>query len=106
MTPWSSPFRIPEWARCCCCHRRVPMPARLFRERSVTILVGLVRRSFNRLRRSLFFSDSADSSILHRRESELTIVREFACLTKRKLTSKVVVFKSCYSQQGAFCYDT
>src|SRR2546425_1296964 len=66
MTHGSSPLRTPQWARCCCCHRRVPMPARLFRERSVTILVGLVRRSFNRLKRSLSSYDCVDSFILHR----------------------------------------
>jgi len=42
------------------------MPARLFRERFVTILVGLVLLFSNRLRKNLFFSDSVDSFTLHR----------------------------------------
>src|SRR5437879_965297 len=42
------------------------MPARVFRERCVTILVGLVLLFSSRLRKSLFFSDSVDSFTLHR----------------------------------------
>src|SRR2546426_5696104 len=48
------------------------MPARLFRERFVTILVGLVLLFSNRLRKDLFFSDSVDSFTLHRIVSDFS----------------------------------
>ena len=59
--PRVKPVSYTGQARCCCCHRRGTTLPETFGERFVTILVGLVLLSFNRLRKSLFFSGFVES---------------------------------------------